>query len=65
MQCCRFLDPAEEMKEGLLSPTVKSAEEMLEAVGYDPGEVDGLFDEETEAAVKNFKKILNLNQLGF
>ena len=59
-----FLDPAMEMKEGLVSATVKSAEEMLEAVGYDPGEVDGLFDSETTAAVEKLQKDLELEITG-
>ena len=60
-----FLDPAMEMKEGILSPSVKSAEEMLEAVGYDPGEIDGLFDEETDEAVKKLQEDLLLRRQGF
>jgi len=59
-----FLDPATEMKEGLLSPAVKSAEEMLEVVGYNPGEVDGLFDGATVAAVKKLQKDLELETNG-
>lgn len=46
-----FLDPSEKMEEGLVSKSVEAAEEMLKAVGYDPGEVDGLFDAQTKAAV--------------
>lgn len=46
-----FLDPSEKIEEGLVSKSVETAEKMLEAVGYDPGEVDGLFDAQTKAAV--------------
>ena len=53
-----------EMKEGIVSPTVKSAEEMLEAVGYDPGEIDGLFDSETTAAVEKLQEDLELEITG-
>ena len=53
-----YLNPSEEMKDGLLSSRVKSAEEMLEAIGYDPGEIDGLFDKETEEAVIELQKEL-------
>ncbi|NYF24726.1 S41 family peptidase [Sporosarcina sp. JAI121] len=56
-----FLDSAMEMKEGMLSPSIKAAEEMLEAVGYEPGEIDGLFDARTELAVKNLQKDLSLD----
>ena len=59
-----FLDPSVEMKEGLVSAPVESAEKMLEAVGYDPGEVDGLFDAETTAAVKKLQEDLELETTG-
>ena len=59
-----FLDPELEMKQGLLSPAVKSAEEMLEAVGYNPGEINGLYDEEMVAAVKELQKDLELEPTG-
>jgi carboxyl-terminal processing protease len=52
------------MKEGLLSSTVKTAEEMLKAVGYNPGEVDGLFDKVTEEAVIELQKDLNIEPSG-
>ena len=59
-----FLDPELEMKKGLLSPAVKSAEEMLKAVGYNPGEIDGLYDDEMVAAVTELQKDLKLEQTG-
>ncbi|MFS0576367.1 S41 family peptidase [Sporosarcina sp. 179-K 3D1 HS] len=59
-----YLDPSIEMKEGMLAPTVKSAEEMLEAVGYEPGEIDGLFDEKTERAVQQLQQDLKLEANG-
>ncbi|MFD1928284.1 S41 family peptidase [Sporosarcina siberiensis] len=59
-----YLDPTIEMKEGLLSPAIKSAEEMLAAVGYDPGELDGLFDETTSEAVKNLQEDLSIEPTG-
>ena len=59
-----FLDPAMEMKEGMLSPSIKAAEEMLKAVGYEPGEIDGLFDEKTTQAVKKLQKDLALETTG-
>ena len=37
---------------------------MLEAVGYEPGEVDGLFDEETIEAVKKLQEDLALEPTG-
>ncbi len=59
-----FLDPTMEMKEGMLSPSVKSAEEMLEAVGYKPGKIDGLYDANTEMAVKKLQQDLALEASG-
>lgn len=59
-----FLDPTVEMKEGLVSSTIESAEEMFKAVGYDPGEIDGLFDHETTAAVKQLQEDLELEITG-
>ncbi|MFC4411291.1 S41 family peptidase [Chungangia koreensis] len=47
-----FLDPSIELKNGMLSSSIQAAEEMLTAVGYDPGKVDGLYDDSTEEAVK-------------
>ncbi|ARJ37593.1 peptidase S41 [Sporosarcina ureae] len=59
-----FLDSSEEMDEGTVSPSVQAAEEMLEAVGYDPGEADGLYDADTAEAVKTLQKDLSLEQTG-
>jgi carboxyl-terminal processing protease len=59
-----FLDPAMEMKDGMLSTSIEAAEEMLKAVGYEPGEIDGLFDEKTTLAVKNLQKDLALDTTG-
>ncbi|MFJ7936847.1 S41 family peptidase [Sporosarcina sp. NPDC096371] len=59
-----FLDPAAEMKEGMNSPSIKAAEEMLEAVGYEPGEIDGLFDEKTSQAVKQLQDDLTVEANG-
>ncbi|MEV9639433.1 S41 family peptidase [Mammaliicoccus sciuri] len=59
-----FLDASEEMKEGMVSPAVQAAEEMLEVVGYHPGETDGLYDANTAHAVKALQKDLSLEQTG-
>lgn len=55
-----FLDPTVEMKEGMVSPAIKAAEEMLQAIGYEPGDVDGLFDASTKAAVESLQEKLSL-----
>ena len=59
-----YLDSSEKMEEGVVSPAVQTAEEMLEAVGYDPGEVDGLYDESTMQAVKSLQTDLEQEQTG-
>lgn len=59
-----FLDPSLEMKEGMVSKSIESAEKMLEAVGYGPGPLDGLYDAETAAAVKSLQQDLELEVTG-
>lgn len=59
-----FLDASFEMKEGLQSDSVKVAEEMLEVLGYDPGKVDGVFDQYTERAVKKLQAASKLEETG-
>lgn len=59
-----FLDPTMEMKEGMVHTAVEAAEKMLVAVGYDPGEVDGLYDASTAAAVKALQKDQELEGTG-
>jgi carboxyl-terminal processing protease len=59
-----YLDASIEMKNGVLSDQVKAAEEMLTAIGIDGGKVDGLFDDQTEAAVKQLQKEAKLDETG-
>lgn len=59
-----YLDASIELKNGVLSEQVKSAEEMLTAIGIDSGKVDGLFDDQTEAAVKELQKEAKLEETG-
>jgi len=47
-------DPAQ--FEGERSAEVKRTEQALKAAGYDPGKIDGVFDNKTEQAVKKFEK---------
>ncbi|WP_025678660.1 S41 family peptidase [Paenibacillus massiliensis] len=44
------------LKYNTNSSDVKSAQIMLEGLGYDPGREDGYFDKATEEAVKSFQK---------
>ncbi|MFD6442397.1 peptidoglycan-binding protein, partial [Peribacillus sp. NPDC060186] len=38
--------------------------EMLKAAGYNPGKIDGFFDEETTNAVKEFQKDQKVKETG-
>lgn len=49
------LDTSVTLKTNQSSEAVQTAEEMLKAVGYDVGVVDGNFDEQLNAAVKKFQ----------
>lgn len=49
------LDTTVTLKTNQSSEAVKTAEEMLQAVGYNVGEVDGNFDEQMNTAVKKFQ----------
>ncbi|WP_173915631.1 S41 family peptidase [Halobacillus sp. Marseille-Q1614] len=46
------------------SDQVKSIQEMLKGLGYDPGRTDGYFSKETEQAVKEFQQDENLEATG-
>ena len=59
-----YVNPETELTSGMNDKMIESAEGMLEALGYEPGEVDGVFDEETESAVEAFQKAENLEQTG-
>ncbi|PPA71191.1 S41 family peptidase [Jeotgalibacillus proteolyticus] len=59
-----FLDIDVDLEESMVSEQVKTAESMLEAIGIDPGEADGLFDEETKAAVEKLQDENDLEVTG-
>lgn len=59
-----YISPEKEIALGSSSDETKVAEEMLKAVGYEPGKVDGSFDKDTEAAVKNLQKEAKLEVNG-
>jgi carboxyl-terminal processing protease len=50
------INPASTLKLSSISSDVKTAEEMLKALGYNPGHVDGYYDKDTEKAVMKFQK---------
>ncbi|ANU23159.1 S41 family peptidase [Planococcus donghaensis] len=58
------LDTSIELKDGAISEQVKTAEQMLEALGYDVGEVDGVFEEQMAEAVKAFQEDKELETTG-
>ena len=49
------LDPTIVLSENQVSDVVKNAEEMLAAVGYEVGEIDGKFDAAMTTAVEKFQ----------
>ncbi|GEK34191.1 lmo1851 family serine protease [Kurthia sibirica] len=51
-----FLDDSKAMKYGVVSDQVKAAEQMLKALGYNPGKIDGVYDEYTQYAVSRFQE---------
>ncbi len=59
-----YLNASLEMKEGMQSESIKAAEEMLQVLGYEPGEIDGIFDNNTEHAVEQLQAANNLEQTG-
>lgn len=59
-----YVDPHTELAEGMRDKMVESAEGMLEALGYNPGKVDNLFDNDTESAIKAFQQDKELEKTG-
>ncbi|MBL0386978.1 peptidoglycan-binding protein [Tumebacillus sp. ITR2] len=59
-----YLDPEKEIKPDTFSNEVKTAQTMLEALGYQPGRKDGFFDDKTKQAVVAFQKVQNLDADG-
>ncbi|WP_374702530.1 S41 family peptidase [Bacillus sp. M6-12] len=59
-----FISPDKELKESDSSAEVKTAEEMLEVLGFSPGKVDGFFDSETKKAVQAFQTSKKLETTG-
>ncbi|KAA9021721.1 lmo1851 family serine protease [Niallia endozanthoxylica] len=59
-----LLNPESELKLSSSSSEVKTAQQMLKALGFDPGREDGFFDEKTEEAVKNFQAAKSIEATG-
>lgn len=59
-----YINPDNEYQLSSVSDEVKAAEQMLQVLGFDPGEIDGLFDENTENAIRAFQEKENLTVNG-
>ncbi|MDT9024534.1 lmo1851 family serine protease [Rossellomorea yichunensis] len=59
-----YINPEKELKESDLSDQVKTAEQMLNALDLNPGNVDGYYDEDTTKAVKQFQEKNELEVTG-
>ena len=59
-----IIDPDKALSLSTASTEVQTAQKMLKAVGYDPGRVDGFFDEKTKEAVIKFQKAQKLPSNG-
>ena len=59
-----YLDTAKTFKQDDISDSVKVAEKMLEALGYDVGKVDGLYDYQMTVAIQKFQSDQELEVTG-
>ncbi|WP_042475544.1 lmo1851 family serine protease [Bacillus ndiopicus] len=59
-----YIDPKQELKLETNSKLVNAAEQMLEVLDYKVGKVDNVFDQDTEAAVKQFQAANELEETG-
>lgn len=58
------LDPDKELKPNTFSNEVKAAQQMLAALGYDPGREDGFYDDSTKSSVSAFQNAQGLPATG-
>ncbi|WP_199613584.1 S41 family peptidase [Paenibacillus alkalitolerans] len=59
-----LINPEQELKQDAFSAEIKSLQEMLSALGYEPGRKDGFFDQSTKEAVIKFQKAKGLEPTG-
>ncbi|WP_412973635.1 S41 family peptidase [Niallia circulans] len=59
-----MINPESKLKKGSNSEEVKTAQEMLKALGYDVDNTNGYFDDSTENAAKEFQKKEKLKEDG-
>lgn len=59
-----YVDPNLELKKNTISTNVSTIEKMLNALGYQVGNIDGAFDDDLVQAVVSFQKDHGLKQTG-
>ncbi|MGN7477416.1 S41 family peptidase [Solibacillus silvestris] len=59
-----YIDPSQQYEQGAEHAVIKTAERILEVLGYEPGKVDTIFDEATEAALKAYEQDNELEVTG-
>lgn len=59
-----YIDPDHKLKVDSASSEVKTAEQILKELGYDPGKVDSYYDEDTKQAVMEFQQDEKLKTTG-
>ncbi|AJD91224.1 peptidase S41 [Jeotgalibacillus malaysiensis] len=59
-----YLNIDSNLEESMLSEDIRVAEQMLNALGLNPGNIDGLFDEETVSAVESYQEENELEVTG-
>lgn len=59
-----YISPDKEYAEGSNASEVEVAEKMLEALGYNPGTVDTVFDDQTKSAIEQLQKAVDIEATG-
>lgn len=59
-----YIDPSQTYEQNSDHASIKTAERILEVLGYEPGEVDTKFDESTEATLKEYQQDNELEVTG-
>lgn len=59
-----YISPDKEYAEGSNASEVEVAEKMLEALGYNPGTVDTVFDGQTKSAIEQLQKAVDIEATG-
>ena len=59
-----YVDPSLELKKDMIGNEIKVIEQMLQALGYEVGKVDGIYDETLKKAVLKFQKDNKLEETG-